>query len=107
MGNTCLRRAREIKHLIDSKSLDSETIQTDEELQKLMHEIILEECANSCKSSPDSEFAQKIFELQNTKINLLKKGGLDCEDFNDDRNKYVNMMMRDIMNKVIDTQKLC
>lgn len=100
MGNTCLRRARDIKFLIDSKNLNLEAIQTDEEMQKFMSEIILEELN---KNDPDSEFAKEIFEFQNSKIASLKRNN-DIKQVYDEEKIFVNTMMIDIMSKVLKNQ---
>jgi len=104
MGNTCMRRAPEIKNLIESKNLNPESITSDEEMQKLMNEIILEEFENNPNKDPDSDFVKEICEFKNSKITLLRKNNENQEKLIEEK-KLVALMMRDIMNRVMETQK--
>ena len=95
-----MRRAREIRSLIEEKNLNPENLKTDEEMQKLMHEIILEECANEYENGSDSDFVKDINELQNSKITLLKKNF----ELNFENEIYVTSMMKNIIGRVVENQ---
>lgn len=113
MGNTCTRRAPEIKHLILSRNLTEATIPSDEEMQKLMTEIINEEFSR--KKDPDSEFVKEISEFKRSKMGILMKNNENQEknsenqekniENNEEKKQFVALMMRDIMSRVIETQK--
>lgn len=106
MGNTCARRAPEIKHLIISRNLNEATIPTDEEMQKLMTEILTEEFSR--KKDSDSEFVKEISEFKRSKLGNLMKNSEDQEknrENPEEKKQFVALMMRDIMSRVMETQK--
>ena len=102
MGNTCARRAPEIKNLIESRNLNEETIPTDAEMQRLMNEIISEEFSR--KKDPDSDFVKEICEFKQEKMGILLKNSENRENPTEEK-KFVALMMRDIMSRVMETQK--
>lgn len=108
MGNNCVRRVRDINFLLDLRKISKETLQSDEEMQKILNEIAEEELKNNSNSTnllgPDCDFAKDINEFQSSKMSLLKKIGENF-DFDVEESKFVCNMMSNIMQKVLETQK--
>ena len=72
-----------------------------------MTEILTEEFSR--KKDPDSEFVKEISEFKSSKMGILKKNYENQEknsENNEEKQQFVALMMRDIMRRVMETQKL-
>lgn len=96
-----MRRARDLKTIIEKKNLGPDSMTSDEEVQKIMTEIIMEELPSDC---PDSEFAKEICEFKSAKLMQIQKGGEISMDPSEER-KFVDLMMRGMMQRVLEAHK--